>query len=51
MRREQRNKGRKLKTPDALIIATSMEHGLTLVSRDQDMKFVEIEYQLPMKYI
>jgi predicted nucleic acid-binding protein len=51
MRREQRNKGRKLKTPDALIIATALEHGLTLVSRDQDMKFVETQYQLPMKDI
>ena len=43
MRRELRNTGRKLKTPDALIIATAMEHGLTLVSRDQDMKFAEAE--------
>jgi predicted nucleic acid-binding protein len=51
MRREERNKGRKLKTPDALIIATAMEHGLTLVSRDQDMKFAEAEYRLSMKDI
>ncbi len=51
MRREQRNKGRKLKTPDALIIATAIEHGFTLVSRDQDMKFVETQYQLSMKDI
>ena len=51
MRRELRNKGKKLKTPDALIVATAIEHTLTLVSRDQDMKFVEKEYQLPMEEI
>jgi tRNA(fMet)-specific endonuclease VapC len=44
IRKEQKTKwGRKLKTPDALIIATACENGLTLVSRDQDMAFVEKE--------
>ncbi|MBC8080199.1 MAG: PIN domain-containing protein [Gorillibacterium sp.] len=44
IRREQRIKGRKLKTPDAVIIATSMEYQLGLVSRDHDMFFVQEEY-------
>lgn len=36
LRKELKGKGRKLKTPDALIIATAMVHELTLVSRDTD---------------
>ncbi|WP_230986626.1 PIN domain-containing protein [Cohnella fermenti] len=41
LRRDLKRKGRKLKTPDALIIATASVHELTLVSRDSDMNFVE----------
>ncbi|MFC4076155.1 PIN domain-containing protein [Salinithrix halophila] len=48
LRRHQRKKSRKLKTPDALIIATALEHQLTLVSRDNDMNFVESELNLPL---
>jgi len=44
IRREQKLKGRKLKAPDAIIIATAIEYNLALVSRDSDMNFVEIEY-------
>jgi tRNA(fMet)-specific endonuclease VapC len=51
MRRELKVKGRKLKTPDALIIATAIEHNLILVSRDHGMKFAETEYQLKVKDI
>jgi tRNA(fMet)-specific endonuclease VapC len=47
IRREQRSKSRKLKTPDALIIATAATHQLTLVSRDHDMNFVTSEYGIP----
>lgn len=43
LRREQRNKGRKLKTPDALIIATAIDAQLGLVSRDADMQFIKNE--------
>lgn len=43
IRLDQRAKGRKLKTPDALIIATSFEYELGLVSRDHDMNFIESE--------
>lgn len=46
MRRSQSEKGRKLKTPDALIIATAINGDFTLVSRDQDMKFVKEEYNI-----
>lgn len=46
IRREQKRRGRKLKTPDALIIATALEHRLSLVSRDSDMFFVSVEYGL-----
>lgn len=46
IRREQKRHGRKLKTPDALIIATALEHRLSLVSRDSDMFFVSVEYGL-----
>ncbi|MCF6093274.1 PIN domain-containing protein [Microaerobacter geothermalis] len=45
IRREQRFKRRKLKTPDALIIATAIKHGLILVSRDKDMDIAE-EYNV-----
>jgi len=48
LRRELKRKGRKLKTPDALIIATSSVHELTLVSRDHDMNFVEEELDIPL---
>lgn len=48
IRREQRSKGRKLKTPDAIIIATSIEHQLGLVSRDHDMSFVREVFDLPL---
>lgn len=48
IRREQRSKGRKLKTPDAIIIATSIEHQLGLVSRDHDMSFVRETFGLPL---
>lgn len=41
---EQRNKGRKIKTPDAIIIATAFTANLILVSRDSDMSFVTNEY-------
>lgn len=43
LRREQRDKGRKLKTPDALIIATAIDAQLGLVSRDADMQFIKNE--------
>lgn len=48
IRREQKLKGRKLKTPDAIIIATSIEHQLGLVSRDHDMSFVQEAFGLPL---
>jgi tRNA(fMet)-specific endonuclease VapC len=41
-------KGRKLKTPDALIIATAIEMKLAIVSRDHDMSFVVSEYKLEL---
>lgn len=41
IRRDQKVIGRKLKTPDALIIATAMINELILVSRDSDMSFVQ----------
>src|SRR5665647_39074 len=34
IRREQKQNGRKLKAPDAIIIASAREHQLALVSRD-----------------
>lgn len=43
LRREQRDKGRKLKTPNALIIATAIDAELGLVSRDSDMQFIKSE--------
>lgn len=48
IRREQKVKGRKLKTPDAIIIATSVEYQLGLVSRDHDMSFVSDEFDIPL---
>jgi Predicted nucleic acid-binding protein, contains PIN domain len=48
IRREQKLKGRKLKTSDAIIIATSIEHQLGLVSRDHDMSFVQEAFGLPL---
>ncbi|NGM83108.1 type II toxin-antitoxin system VapC family toxin [Paenibacillus sp. 7124] len=48
IRREQRAKGRKLKTPDAIIIATAVEYQLGLVSRDHDMSFVGDEFGIPL---
>jgi tRNA(fMet)-specific endonuclease VapC len=48
IRRSQREKGRKLKTPDALIIATAKHYNLALVSRDHDMHFVQDEYDISL---
>jgi predicted nucleic acid-binding protein len=45
---EQRSKGRKIKTPDALIIATAFTDNLVLVSRDSDMNFVTNEYGMTL---
>ncbi|MDP4099085.1 PIN domain-containing protein [Paenibacillus sp. P96] len=45
---EQRGKGRKIKTPDALIIATAFIADLVLVSRDSDMNFVTSEYGMTL---
>ncbi|MGF7046029.1 putative nucleic acid-binding protein [Paenibacillus sp. DS2015] len=48
IRREQKEKGRKLKTPDAIIIATAIEYHLGMVSRDSDMNFIQEEFGLPL---
>lgn len=48
LRKDVKRKGRKLKTPDALIIATASVHELTLVSRDSDMNFVEEELDISL---
>ncbi|WP_424769428.1 type II toxin-antitoxin system VapC family toxin [Paenibacillus sp. sgz302251] len=48
MQSEQRSKGRKIKTPDALIIATAYTANLVLVSRDSDMNFVTNEYGMTL---
>ncbi len=48
IRRIQKAKGRRLKTPDAIIIATARENSLTLVSRDSDMNFIEKEYGMTL---
>ncbi|MFZ3102428.1 MAG: PIN domain-containing protein [Desulfitobacteriaceae bacterium] len=48
IRREQKQNGRKLKAPDAIIIASAREHQLVLVSRDNDMNFVQSEYGIPI---
>lgn len=45
---EQRSMGRKIKTPDALIIATAFTANLILVSRDSDMNFVTDEYGMTL---
>lgn len=44
IRREQKTKDRKLKTPDAIILATAIDYQLALVSRDTDMNFVQADY-------
>jgi len=46
IRRDLKGKGRKLKTPDAIIIATASVHELILVSRDSDMNFVQDELDI-----
>ncbi len=51
IRRSQKQKGRKLKAPDALIIATAKLHNLALLSRDADMNFIESEYNIPLHKI
>jgi Predicted nucleic acid-binding protein, contains PIN domain len=48
LRRDLIGKGRKLKTPDALIIATASIHELTLVSRDSDMNVVRDGLDIPL---
>lgn len=48
IRRDQKGKGRKLKTPDAIIIATALVNDLTLASRDSDMNFVYNELGIPL---
>ncbi len=48
IRRDQKDKGRKLKTPDAIIIATALINELTLLSRDSDMNFVQKELGVPL---
>lgn len=42
----QRRNGRSIKTPDALILATALEQGLTFVSRDKQLRFAQAEYGL-----
>jgi predicted nucleic acid-binding protein len=51
IRRDQKSKGRKLKTPDALIIGTALVNELILVSRDSDMRFVQTELEIPLLII
>lgn len=41
---DQRGRGRSIKTPDALILATALEHQLSFVSRDKQLRFVSAEY-------
>ncbi|AET57797.1 hypothetical protein HPL003_05160 [Paenibacillus terrae HPL-003] len=49
IRREQKEKfARKLKTPDALILATAIINRLVLVTADQDLQFAESEYKVKM---
>jgi tRNA(fMet)-specific endonuclease VapC len=48
IRREQKQKGRKLKAPDAIIIASAWKRQLALVSRDTGMFFVQSEYGIPL---
>lgn len=40
----QRVKGRSIKTPDALILATALENKLSFVSRDKQLRFAQEEY-------
>lgn len=42
----QRENGRSIKTPDALILATALEHELAFVSRDKQLRFAQVEYGL-----
>lgn len=42
----QRQQGRSIKTPDALILATALEHSLSFVSRDKQLRFFQDEYGL-----
>jgi tRNA(fMet)-specific endonuclease VapC len=52
IRREQRRlHHRKIQTPDALIMATAIEHGCALVSRDADMRVVQNEYGVTLLVI
>jgi tRNA(fMet)-specific endonuclease VapC len=51
IRYQQRLKKRKIKTSDALIIATALEYELALVSRDSDMHFVQEELDIPLVMI
>ncbi|MFB5676145.1 PIN domain-containing protein [Paenibacillus terreus] len=45
IRREQKDlHGRKLKTPDALILATAIEYNLVLVTSDRDLQFAKKDY-------
>ncbi|WP_231503609.1 PIN domain-containing protein [Paenibacillus sp. 1-18] len=47
IRREQKDKfARRLKTPDALILATAIINRLVLVTADQDLQFAESEYEV-----
>ncbi|AUO06788.1 hypothetical protein NS115_10220 [Paenibacillus jamilae] len=47
IRREQKDKfARRLKTPDALILATAIINQLVLVTADQDLQFAESEYEV-----
>jgi tRNA(fMet)-specific endonuclease VapC len=48
LRRHLRSKGRKLKTPDALIITTAQENNLGIVSKDKDMNFITEELGIPL---
>ena len=48
IRRDQKGKGRKLKTPDAIIIATALVNELTLISRASDMNFIHNELGIPL---
>ena len=41
---QRRVNGRSIKTPDALILATAIEHGLAFVSRDKQLRFARAEY-------
>lgn len=51
IRRDQKVKGRKLKTPDAIIIATALVNELIIISRDSDLNFVQNELGIPLMKI